>query len=307
MAGAQYPKHKELATPYRLRYGNFRYFTPLSLFTLRAVAMTESAAAAILGVVQGLTEFLPVSSSGHLIISSALLGLDGERIKTFEVAIQFGSILAVVILYKERFLGLLSTSAEKAFSGFRGLYLLFLTCFPASLVGLFLHKYIKLYLFNPKSVAAALAIGALFILFTEASTSRRKKREKKVMALDEITPGMALGIGCFQCLSLWPGFSRSTSTIMGALLLGANRSVAAEYSFIAAVPIMMAATSFSLYSDAEHLSVNDIPFFAVGTLFAFISALAAIKILVRLVSRISFRPFAWYRLIIAPLILWFWS
>ena len=264
--------------------------------------MSEYAAAVLLGLVQGVTEFLPVSSSGHLIIASSLLGLEGVRIQTFEVVIQLGSILAVVVLYWPRFLGLLFPRSGSCFSGIRGLYLLFLTSLPASVMGLLLHKYIKLHLFNPISVAAALAVGALFILFAE----RKSSSATTYASVDEITPGLAFRIGCFQCLSLWPGFSRSTSTIMGGLLLGANRSVAAEYSFLAAVPIMVAATGLSLLSAADSLTRADIPFFAVGTTVSFLAALAAIKIFVRLISRISFRPFAWYRLAVAPLILWFW-
>ena len=263
--------------------------------------MNEYLASTILGLVQGLTEFLPVSSSGHLIITSSLLGMSGERIQIFEVVIQFGSILAVVALYWGRFWGLLFPKTGSRFSGIRGLYLLFLTSLPASLVGLFAHKFIKLYLFNPVSVAAALAVGALFILFAE-----RRVCPTCVTEVDEITPKIALGIGCFQCLSLWPGFSRSTSTIMGGLLLGATRGVAAEYSFLAAVPIMFAATGLSLVSAANVLTSADIPFFAIGTLVSFVSALIAIKVLVGLVSRISFKPFAYYRLIIAPLVFWFW-
>lgn len=274
--------------------------------------MNEYAASVILGLVQGLTEFLPISSTGHLIIASSLLGLEGVRIQTFEVVIQLGSILAVVALYWPRFLGLLlpdrsppagAVSGRRPFSGIRGLYLLFLTSLPASLVGLLLHKYIKLYLFNPISVAAALTVGALFILFAE----RKSASSIKYRSVDEITPGLALRIGCFQCLSLWPGFSRSTSTIMGGLLLGAGRAAAAEYSFLAAVPIMVAATGFSLLSAAGSLTRADIPFFAVGTAVSFVAALAAIKVFVSLISRISFRPFAWYRLVVALLILWFWT
>lgn len=269
--------------------------------------MSEYLAATILGLVQGLTEFLPVSSSGHLIITSALLHLDSDNIKTFEIAIQFGSILAVVVLYWKRFIGLIPRGGVERgrFAGFWGLFLLFLTCLPASVVGLLLHSFIKTHLFNPVSVSIALAVGALFIFFAEKYSATRPEPETTV-SLDDITPRMALGIGCFQCLSLWPGFSRSTSTIMGGLLLGANRSIAAEYSFIAAVPIMIAATGFSLLADADKLSSADIPFFAVGTFMAFVSALVAIKVLIGLVSRISFRPFAWYRLIIAPLVFWFW-
>lgn len=282
--------------------------------------LSEYLSSALLGTVQGLTEFLPVSSSGHLIIANHLLGLTGERMHVFDVAIQFGSILAVVLLYRQRFIGLVFPDRTKRFSGLRGLYLLFLTSLPASLVGLLLHGHIKKYLFNPVSVAAALAVGAVFILAAEAGYSRKLKRlEQKgqgpdepensglVTSLDSISPRLALGIGLFQCLSLWPGFSRSTSTIMGGLILGANRATAAEYSFVAAVPILTAASAYSMLDGMSHLSSADLPFFLIGLFMAFVSALAAIKIFIGLVSRFSFRPFAWYRLCIAPLIFWFWS
>ena len=260
--------------------------------------MHDIIVAAILGIVQGLTEFLPVSSSGHLIIASALLGEDNARIDTFAVVIQFGSILAVVMLYWRRFMGLLRPDG-RAFSGLRGLYLLFLTSLPASLVGLFAHKAIKTYLFNPTSVALALVAGGIAMLIVE-----RKNRNGEVVSIDGMTPGMALGIGVCQCCSLWPGFSRSASTIMGGMLLGARRDVAAEYSFIAAVPIMFAATFFDLYKSLSFLKANDIPFFLFGMGVSFVVALLAIKVFVGLLGRISLRPFAWYRLAIAPLVYW---
>lgn len=268
--------------------------------------MFSSLAAVLLGLVQGLTEFLPVSSSGHLIITSALLDLTDERIKTFEVVIQLGSILAVVVLYWPRFAGLLDFKGGRPFSGLRGLYLLFLTCLPASAAGLLLHDTIKRFLFTPQSVAAALAVGACFILFAERRADKRREAPM-ARSIDEISPRLALGIGFFQCLSLWPGFSRSTSTIMGGMLLGAERKAAAEYSFLAAVPIMVAASGLSLWKDRGLLGAEDLSFFLLGTAVSFFASLAAIKVLMRLISSISFRPFAWYRLCIAPLVLWFWS
>ena len=263
--------------------------------------MHESLVAVILGTVQGLTEFLPVSSSGHLIITNAFIGEESARITTFTVVIQFGSILAVVLLYWQRFLGLfLPTNAHTGgFSGLRGLFLLFLTCLPASLLGFFAHKTIKADLFNPTSVALALVVGAVAMLLVE-----RKKHSHSVVSIDGITPFIALGIGLCQCFSLWPGFSRSASTIMGGMLLGARRDVAAEYSFIAAVPIMFAATSFDLYKSADLLSAQDIPFFLLGIGVSFVVALLAIKVFVGLLGRISLRPFAWYRLALAPLVFW---
>jgi len=261
--------------------------------------MSEYLVAVILGIVQGLTEFLPVSSSGHLIVTSALLGLDGPRIDTFEVVIQFGSILAVVFLYWPRFWGLLLPKPGVRFAGARGLYLLFLTSLPASLLGLFARHYIKEYLFNPLSVALSLGVGACFMLLVEAKTGR-----VRCTTLDEITPKMALGIGCCQCLALWPGFSRSASTIMGGMLLGANRALAVEYSFIAAVPIMVAATGYDLFKSASFLTSADLPFFLTGSVVSFLVALLAVKVFTGLVARISLRPFAVYRLALAPLVYW---
>jgi undecaprenyl-diphosphatase len=182
-------------------------------------------------------------------------------------------------------------------------YLLFLTSLPAGIAGLLLHKHIKLHLFTPPTVAAALAAGAVFILLAEHKSALSAR---KYVSVNDITPGLALGIGFFQCLSLWPGFSRSTSTIMGGLFLGADRAVAAEYSFLAAAPIMFAATALSLWTAADTLTAADIPFFAVGVAVSFLAALAAIKIFISLISRISFKPFAWYRLAVSPFILWFW-
>ena len=262
--------------------------------------MNEYLAAAILGLVEGLTEFLPVSSTGHLIVAGSLMNMNDARASTFEVVIQLGAILAVAVLYRDKFLGLLFPGKDTPFSGMRGLFLLFLTCLPASVLGLFAHTIIKQYLFNPVSVALALGVGALCILAVES----REKRPSH-FTLDEVTPKLALGIGCFQCLSLWPGFSRSASTIMGGMLLGAHRSLAAEYSFIAAVPIMLAATGFELFKSAGELSRADVPFFLVGSLVSFLSALIAIKVFMGLIKRISLRPFAWYRLAIAPLVFWF--
>lgn len=262
--------------------------------------MPELFVAAILGIVEGLTEFLPVSSSGHLIIVSALIGENGPRIKTFEVVIQLGAILAVVVLYRRRFAKLLRFGQPSdGFKGIRGTYLLFLTCLPASVLGLFAYKTIKQYLFNPASVALALVVGGIAMLLVE-----RKNHVGRVRSIDDITPCMALGIGIFQCFSLWPGFSRSASTIMGGMLLGARREVAAEYSFIAAVPIMFAATFFDLYKSMQGLNTADVTFFLFGMGVSFIVALLAIKAFVGLLGKVSLRPFAWYRLAVAPLVYW---
>ncbi|MEG2139907.1 MAG: undecaprenyl-diphosphate phosphatase [Bilophila sp.] len=264
----------------------------------------------ILGAVQGLTEFLPVSSTGHLIIVGDLLGFVGPKASTFEVAIQLGSILAVVVLYWRRFMGLLfparftaPAAGPRPFAGLRGIGLLFLTTLPPSILGLLLHAHIKA-LFTPASVAAALTVGALLMLLVE---HRCKKHPAVLFTLDEMTPKLALGIGCCQCLALWPGFSRSASTIMGGMLLGAKRGLAAEYSFIAAVPLMVAATGYDLLKTWTLFSSADLPLFATGMVFSFLFAFAAIKTFIALVGRLTLRPFAYYRLALAPLVYLFLS
>ncbi|CCO24646.1 undecaprenyl-diphosphate phosphatase [Maridesulfovibrio hydrothermalis] len=264
--------------------------------------MTSLFTAAILGVVEGLTEFLPVSSTGHLIITGHLLGFTGEKAASFEVAIQLGAILAVVVLYWSRFRGLIVPAPGQRFSGVRGLYMLFLTSLPASVLGLLTHGYIKEHLFTPYTVAWALGIGAIMILIVE-----KKEPRPNCFTLDEVTPKLALGIGLFQCLALWPGFSRSAATIMGGMLLGAKRSVAAEYSFIAAVPIMFAATGYDMLKSYKLFTTADIPFLSVGFLVSFVSAWIAVKGFIYLLGKLTLRPFAYYRLALAPLILFFWS
>jgi undecaprenyl-diphosphatase len=260
--------------------------------------MTSYLNAIILGIVEGLTEFLPVSSTGHLIIAGHLLDFTGPKAETFSIVIQLGAILAVVVLYFDRFTGLLRRDPARAFSGLRGLWLLFLTSLPASVAGLLLHGAIKEHLFGPQTVAWALAAGALAIFAVEA-----RPRRGRVASLDQMTPALALGIGMFQCLALWPGFSRSAATIMGGMLLGARRDVAAEYSFIAAVPIMVAATGYDLLKNHGLFTLADLPFMAVGFVVSFLSAWAAVRLFIGLVGRMTLRPFAAYRLVLAALVL----
>ncbi len=260
--------------------------------------------AVILSIVEGLTEFLPVSSSGHLILTGAALGFTGPKAATFEVVIQLGAILAVVVLYWQRFWGLLFPQADQAFSGIRGISMLALTSLPACVLGLFLHSTIKAHLFTPLSVLLALVVGALCMIFVEKSpfAHGKKAQSPQYLTLDAMTPSLALGIGCFQCLALWPGFSRSASTIMGGMLLGAGRQVSAEYSFIAAVPIMVAATGYDVLKSWDVFTAADLPFFALGIVCSFVAALAAVKLFVGLLSRITLIPFAMYRLVLAPLV-----
>ncbi|MGE4299334.1 MAG: undecaprenyl-diphosphate phosphatase [Desulfovibrionaceae bacterium] len=262
--------------------------------------MGDMYTAVILGIVEGLTEFLPVSSTGHLILAGHLLGFTGEKAATFEIVIQLGAILAVVALYWRRFWGLVRPQPRQRFSGLHGLWLLFLTSLPASVLGLATHKAIKTYLFGPQTVAWALGVGALAIFAVEA-----RPRRERVYTLDEITPGLALGIGFFQCLALWPGFSRSAATIMGGMLLGARRKVAAEYSFIAAVPIMFAAVGYDLLKSWRLFEAGDLPFLAVGFAVSFFAAWAAVALFIRLLGAMTLRPFAVYRLLLAGGVLYF--
>ncbi len=268
--------------------------------------------AIILSIVEGLTEFLPVSSTGHLILAGEMLGFTGEKAATFQVIIQLGAIMAVVVLYWSRFWGLLFPPKDSSlrFSGLRGIGLLILTCIPACVLGLLLHSYIKS-LFTPATVLMALVVGGLFMIIVERrppwlqSIGLQAEGQERLRSLDDMGPKEAFGIGCFQCLALWPGFSRSASTIMGGMLLGAGRQLAAEYSFIAAVPIMVAATGYDLLKSWSILSSADIPFFALGIGASFVAALLAIKGFVSLLSRITLIPFAIYRIIMAPLVWYF--
>jgi len=253
--------------------------------------------AILLGLVEGLTEFLPVSSTGHLILAGHLLGFEGDVAKTFEVFIQLGAILAVLIEYRRLFVSLAAAPAAPGFSGHRGLLFLAVSTAPAAVAGLALHGHIKEHLFGPTTVAAALAVGALWILGAERWT-----RTHPHGGLGRMTWRTALGIGLFQCLALWPGMSRSTCTILGGMFLGLDRKSATEYSFFAAVPLLLAAGAYDLLKNAHLLDAQTIPMFATGFLVAFLSAWAAIRFFIRFVSRYTLTAFAWYRLAIAALV-----
>jgi len=254
--------------------------------------------AIILGIVEGLTEFLPVSSTGHLIIAGHVLNFTGARADSFEVFIQLGAILAVVWLYWDRFVKLLDLRQSKGFQGKRGIGLLALTTLPALLAGFLLHGFIKEHLFQPQTVAIGLAVGGVALLVFE-----RFQHKPKTMSLDNLTAKQALGIGLFQLLALWPGVSRSASTIVGGMLRGVDRKTAVEYSFLAAVPVIIAASGYDLLSSLGDLQASDLPLFATGFIAAFVSAALAIKYFVKLVQRYTFTPFGWYRIALAILVL----
>lgn len=256
--------------------------------------------AAILGVVEGLTEFLPVSSTGHLIIVGNLLGFTGDTSKSFEVVIQLGSILAVVVMFWRRLFNMIGLHFGKPpvheGSGSRRLNLLhiILGMIPATLLGLLLHSQIKA-LFEPKYVMYALVVGGILLIAAELLKPKKPRAE----GLDDITYVQAFMIGVFQCLALWPGFSRSGATISGGMLMGISRFAASEFSFLLAVPMMMGATALDLYKSYSFLNMADLPMFATGFVSAFIVALIAIKTFLAVIKRISFIPFAIYRFFVA--------
>ncbi|ELY5878109.1 undecaprenyl-diphosphate phosphatase [Cronobacter sakazakii] len=258
--------------------------------------------AAILGIVEGLTEFLPVSSTGHMIIVGHLLGFEGDTAKTFEVVIQLGSILAVVVMFWRRLFGLIGIHFghpphEGVGKGRLSLIHILLGMVPAVVLGLVFHDFIKS-LFNPINVMYALVVGGVLLIIAEVL----KPKEPKAPGLDDMTYRQAFFIGCFQCLALWPGFSRSGATISGGMLVGVSRYAASEFSFLLAVPMMMGATALDLYKSMGFLTMADLPMFAVGFVTAFVVALVAIKTFLHIIKRISFIPFAIYRFIVAAAI-----
>ncbi|GBU11808.1 undecaprenyl pyrophosphate phosphatase [Enterobacterales bacterium] len=256
--------------------------------------------AVILGVVEGLTEFLPVSSTGHMIIVGNLLGFTGDTAKSFEVIIQLGSILAVVVMFWRRLFGMIGLHFGKPpvheGTGTRRLNLIhiLLGMLPATVLGLLFHSQIKM-LFEPKNVMYALIVGGIWLIAAEWLKPKKPRAE----GVDDMTYFQAFMIGVCQCLALWPGFSRSGATIGGGMLLGVSRFAASEFSFLLAVPMMLGATVLDLYKSYSFLSLADLPMFAAGFVTAFIVALFAIKAFLSVIKRISFIPFAIYRFIVA--------
>lgn len=258
--------------------------------------------AIILGIVEGLTEFIPVSSTGHLIVVGSILGFTGDKASTFEVAIQLGAILSVVVLYWDRFLDLIpgrqSDQREpvSTLQGWPGLYRIGLATAPAFIAGYLLHGLIKTRLFAPWAVSWALAVGGLGILIAEKFASRRTSRP-----LNTLTLRQAFGIGLFQTLSLWPGTSRAAATIVGGLLLGLDRKGAAEFSFLIAVPVMITATGYDILKMGSQFTSEDLAQLALGFFVSFVVAIFSIATFIRILTRWSLAPFAWYRIVAAPI------
>jgi undecaprenyl-diphosphatase len=254
--------------------------------------------AGVLGLVEGVTEFIPVSSTGHLIVAGEWLDFVDERAKTFEIFIQLGAILAIVWLYRERFRSL-AQSARVNVRSRQLLTNLFIAFLPAAVVGFFTHDWIKARLFDPTVVATALILGGVIILLIE-----RWAPKPKIAEVSEVPWRKALGIGVAQVLSLVPGTSRSGATIMGGYVLGLSRVAATEFSFFLAVPVMLVATVFDLLESSEYLTPADFPVFAVGFLVSFISAVIVVRAFLAYVSGHSFAAFAWYRILFGASLLW---
>ena len=257
--------------------------------------------AAILGVVEGLTEFLPISSTGHLILAGSLLGFSGEKEKMFDVAIQTGAMLSVVWYYRVRIgrvlAGLFTERAAQRFA--LNLLVAFL---PAAVLGLAFGKYIKAHLFRPVPVAIAFIVGGLIILWVEGAR-RRAQRPPRIDDIDRMTALDALKLGIAQSFALIPGTSRSGATIIGGMLFGLSRKAATEFSFFLAVPTLVAAGAYDAWKYRSLLSADDVGLFAVGLGVSFASALACVHWLLRYVASHDFVPFAWYRIVFGGVVL----
>ena len=257
--------------------------------------------ALILGIVEGVTEFLPISSTGHLILAGDLLDFNNERGKLFEIVIQSGAILAVVWEYRVRIAGVLRGFGREQLANQLALNLA-IAFMPLAVLGLLFKKAIEAHLFKPVPVALAFIIGAFFILWAE-----RRKHTVRVQTVDEMTPVDALKMGLAQTLALIPGTSRSGATIIGGLFFGLSRKAAAEFSFFLAIPTLFAATVYSLYKERALLSFDDIGMWAVGFVAAFVSAFLCVRWLLRFISHHDFTPFAWYRIVFGIVVLVTWQ
>lgn len=272
--------------------------------------------AAVMGIVEGLTEFLPISSTGHLILAGALLGLDDEKGKVFDIAIQTGAIFAVILVYWQKIsrtvLDLPTDITARRFAA--NVVIAFL---PAVVLGLLFGKQIKMYLFTPEVVASTFIVGGLIILWVEQklktnassgllhgdsaenvlTSSAAEQPLARIQNVDDMTPLDALKVGFVQCLAMIPGTSRSGATIIGGMVLGLSRKAATDFSFYLAIPTLIGAGVYSLYKERALLSMADAPTFAVGLLFSFISAWVCVRWLLRYIASHSFVPFAWYRIV----------
>ena len=254
--------------------------------------------AAVMGIVEGLTEFLPISSTGHLILAGSLLGFHDEKAKVFDIAIQTGAILAVIIVYWQKLRDTLVALPTQRQAQRFALNVL-IGFLPAVVLGLLFGKAIQAHLFTPEVVASTFILGAFVIIWAE----RRPPESVRVHDVDAMTWKDALKVGLVQCFAMVPGTSRSGATIIGGMLLGLSRKAATDFSFYLAIPTLVGAGAYSLYKQRTLLSMADLPMFAVGLLFSFLSAWLCVRWLLRYISTHSFTPFAWYRIAFGVVVL----
>jgi undecaprenyl-diphosphatase len=264
--------------------------------------------AAVMGVVEGLTEFLPISSTGHLILAGALLGMDDDKAKVFDIAIQTGAIFAVILVYWQKIASTV-VALPKQVEARRFALNVFIAFVPAVVLGLLFGKFIKAHLFTPVVVASTFIIGGFIILWAEGWGRTKPEGEEEVAeparieSVEAMSPLDALKVGLVQCLAMVPGTSRSGATIIGGMLLGLSRKAATDFSFYLAIPTLIGAGAYSLYKERELLSWADAPMFAVGLVFSFISAWICVRWLLRYIATHSFVPFAFYRIAFGVVVL----
>jgi undecaprenyl-diphosphatase len=266
-----------------------------------SVDLTLLLKAAVMGVVEGLTEFLPISSTGHLILAGALLGFDDDKAKVFDIAIQTGAIFAVIIVYWQKIQSTVVALPTQRLARRFALNVL-IAFVPAVVLGLLLGKAIKAHLFTPTVVATTFIVGGFIILWAEGWGRARAPGEHpddhaRILNVESMSPLDALKVGLVQCLAMVPGTSRSGATIIGGMLLGLSRKAATDFSFYLAIPTLIGAGVYSLYKERALLSMADVPMFAVGLVFSFLSAWACVRWLLRYIASHSFVPFAWYRIV----------
>lgn len=258
--------------------------------------MSENLIAVIIGIVEGVTEYLPVSSTGHMILVGSMLGFEGEKASVFEVFIQLGAILSVLFLYREKFSSMLRPQKLNIYRSGLSIQHVLAGIVPVMGIGYLLHKPIKAYLFSPYTVIIGLIVGAIFMLVAEKAAKRPVTTN-----VDNITLQQAFFVGLFQILALWPGFSRSGSTISGGLLLGMSRSAAAEFSFIIAVPLMAVACVYDFLKVWDKLNIADIQMFSIGFLVAFVVAYISVIWFIKFLNKSTLASFAYYRFVLAAL------
>ena len=263
--------------------------------------------AAVMGIVEGLTEFLPISSTGHLILAGALLGFDDEKAKVFDIAIQTGAIFAVILVYWQKIASTVVALPHQWLAR-RFALNVFIAFVPAVVLGLLFGKAIKAHLFTPLVVASTFIVGGIIILWVEGWGRARPAGEHpddhaRILNVESMAPLDALKVGLVQCLAMVPGTSRSGATIIGGMLLGLSRKAATDFSFYLAIPTLIGAGVYSLYKERALLSLADVPLFAVGLVFSFLSAWLCVRWLLRYIATHSFVVFAWYRIAFGVVVL----